>query len=380
MFKNKFNDLYGKDYTEKYFSPGRVNLIGEHIDYNGGNVLPMAIIFGTYGYVAPRDDKKVRMFSENFIDKGVVEFDIDDIKYKEEDDWVNYPKGVFVEILNEGYTIDHGFDIIVYGTIPNGSGLSSSASLEVLIGRIIIEQNNLDIDDVKLAVLCQKAENNFVGVNCGIMDQFIIAAGKKDNALLINTEELTFDYVQADFKGNHLLVINSNKKRGLVDSEYNQRRESCERVLQIAQKEFDVPNLCTLTIEQLNQLTLSDLDYMRAKHVIEENDRVTLSTKYLKEGDFKDFGKLLYASHESLRDLYEVSCDELDFIVQKCRELGALGARMTGAGFGGCAIALLEEFDDERLDQIALEYKGKFNLELEYYLVKSEDKAKLIKE
>lgn len=378
MEKKLFENVFGVEYNEEYFSPGRVNLIGEHIDYNGGLVLPMAINFGTHGYLKMRSDKKVRLYSMNFEEIGVIEFDIDNIVYDEKDDWANYVKGVFAVFLEEGYEIEHGFDLLVNGTIPNGSGLSSSASLEVLIGKIIIDSNNLDVDGTKLALLAQKAENEFIGVNCGIMDQFIIANGTSEGALLINCD--TLEYATARVKlGNHkIVVLNSKKKRGLVDSAYNARRTSCENAYAVAKEKLGVSNLCEVTIEQLDGLGLGEEDYKRARHAILENLRVEESVQLLAEGQIIEFGNVLYEGHESLRDLFEVSCDELDYIVDLCQANGATGARMTGAGFGGCCVAVIEEDKLDLLEVVKSKYDERFGLGLEYYVVDANDKTKKV--
>ncbi len=376
--KGKFLEIFGVEFDQEYFSPGRINLIGEHIDYNGGMVFPMAINLGTHGYLRMRDDKKVRLYSLNFEDKGVIEFDIDSIKFDDKYDWANYAQGVIDVFMKAGHNIENGFDLLVNGTIPNGSGLSSSASLEVLIGKILIDNNSLDIDGTELALLAQKAENEFIGVNCGIMDQFIIANGTDEGALSINTDTLEFATVRFKLEDNVIVVLNSKKKRGLVDSAYNARRTSCENVLAVAKQVYDVNYLCELTVEQLDNLTLGEEDYKRARHAIDEQARVELSMQQLADGDITGFGQTLYAGHESLKTLFEVSCDELDFIVDGCENLGAVGARMTGAGFGGCCIAVMHKDEVNKLDKLVTDYKAKFNLDLEYYEVVANDKTQKV--
>ncbi len=376
--QDKFLEIFGVNFEQEYFSPGRINLIGEHIDYNGGMVFPMAINLGTHGFLRMREDKKVRVYSLNFEEIGVVEFDIDTIEYNQKYDWANYVQGVIDVFIKEGYEVGAGFDLLINGTIPNGSGLSSSASLEVLIGKLLIDNNSHDIDGSKLALLAQKAENKFIGVNCGIMDQFIIANGTRDGALSINTDSLEFATVRFDLRDNVIVVLNSNKKRGLVDSAYNARRMSCENVLQVAKGQYDVSYLCEMTIEQLDSLSISNEDYRRARHAIEEQARVELSMQQLANGKIMEFGQTLYAGHDSLKNLFEVSCDELDFIVDGCKELGAVGARMTGAGFGGCCIAVMNRDNVSSLDSLAQTYNEKFGLNLEYYTVVSNDKTQRI--
>lgn len=374
----KFIEVFGCESEQEYFSPGRINLIGEHIDYNGGTVFPMAINLGTHGVLKLREDKKVKLYSMNFENIGVIELDLENIKYDEKNDWANYVAGVIDVFQKEEHVIPCGFDLVINGTIPNGSGLSSSASLEVLIGRILIENFGLEVDDVKLSLLAQKAENEFIGVNCGIMDQFIIANGTHEGALSINTDTLEFATVRFDLKDNVIVVLNSKKKRGLVDSAYNARRTSCENAFKVAKDHFEVNSLCELSSEQLDNLSLNEEDYKRARHAIDEQARVELSMQQLANGDVEGFGETLYAGHESLKTLFEVSCEELDFIVDGCKELGAIGARMTGAGFGGCCIAVMPKDKVTTLDKLVVDYKAKFDLDLEYYEVVANDKTKKI--
>lgn len=374
----KFEELFDQKMEQEYFSPGRINLIGEHIDYNGGTVFPMSINLGTYGYLNMRNDSKIRLYSLNFEEVGIIEANIDEIAYDERYNWGNYVLGVIDVFQKAGYKITNGFNLLVNGTIPNGSGLSSSASLEVLIGRILIDNFKLDINDVDLALYAQKAENKFMGVNCGIMDQFIIANGTDKGALSINTDSLDYNVVEFDLKDNIIVVLNSNKKRGLVDSEYNQRRQSCENVLKISKEKYDVNNLCDLSVQQLDTLVLDKEDYNRALHAITEQDRVIKSINSLTSGNINDFGSILYEGHSSLKDLFEVSCKELDFIVDSCKELGFIGARMTGAGFGGCCIALINKNETDKLEVLKEQYEKEFELELEYYLVYANDKTKKI--
>lgn len=373
--QTKFQQIFESDYQFEYFSPGRVNIIGEHIDYNGGLVLPMAINFGTYGYLKLRSDKTVRLYSENFPEIGIISFDIDILENNPQDDWANYVKAVIYVFKQAGYQIPTGFDLYVNGTIPNGSGLSSSASLEVLVGQILIDNFNFDIDGTQLALLAQKAENDFIGVNCGIMDQFIIANGSERGALLINCDSLEYSVVEFDLKEYQIVVLNSNKKRGLVDSEYNERRQSCERVLAIAQSQFAINELCELELEQLNQLELSPQLFKRAKHAVSENLRVKAAVEALSTGDVQAAGLLLQASHQSLRNDFEVSCEQLDFIVDSLHRHGAIGARMTGAGFGGCVVAIVNQETVDKIAEIATDYYQKFNLNLEHYIVQANNKV-----
>ena len=379
VYKKEFKKKFDDDFQYEYFSPGRVNLIGEHIDYNGGNVLPMAIDYGTYGYIKMRDDKIIRAYSKNFDEVGIIKFSLNDLVYEKEHDWVNYIKGVCDVFQKTGYEINNGFDILINGTIPNSSGLSSSASLEVLIGRILIDTNKLNIQDEKLAVLCQRAENEFIGVNCGIMDQFIIACAKENTAMLLNTSTLGYECVNLDFGEYELIVLNSKKKRGLVDSAYNQRRTNCELALEKAKKIYQINDLCELTMDEIKNIDLTEIEKKRVQHVVSEQQRVNESVNLLKSGNIIEFAKLLTKSHISLKDDFEVSCDEVDFLVEKIIEHGAIGARMTGAGFGGCAIALIDKDKINELEEIKKLYKNKFDLDMEYYEVKATGKAYQLK-
>ncbi len=376
--KEKFYEIFGENYEQEFFSPGRVNLIGEHIDYNGGVVLPMGINIGTYGYLRMRSDNNVRIFSLNFQDVGIIEFNLNEIEKKLENSWGNYIKAMIYTFNKHGYKIKTGFDLLINGTIPNSSGLSSSASLEVLLGRIFIDNFKFDITNVELASLAQEAENDYIGVKCGIMDQFIIANAKENSALKINTDTLHFDIVNLNTKDYQIVILNSNKKRGLVDSAYNERRENCESALRKIQKRISIKSLCELNLEQLYTIELSEVEQKRVRHVISENIRVLEAVDALEQGDVRNLGRLFNESHESLRIDYEVSCAELDFIVKSALECGAIGARMTGAGFGGCAVALMKQKDLEKLESIKKVYQQKYGQQLEVLIANSSDCAKKI--
>lgn len=343
--KEKFIKLYGEGYMRTFFSPGRVNLIGEHIDYNGGNVFPCALNFGTLGCVRKRKDKKVNLASTNIPLK--ISIDLDNIKYKKEDGWGNYPKGIIKEIIDKGYKVG-GMDILVSGNIPNGAGLSSSASLELLIAIMINNIfNNGKLDKIELIKLSQKAENDFVGLNCGIMDQFAVAMGKKDRAILLDCNTLEYKYAPVNLKNYVITIMNTNKRRELSDSKYNERRLECEKALKIINTKKKINYLCELSLEEfegLKNLIEDKIILNRATHVVYENERVKKAYDLLLKGNIDEFGKLLIESHFSLRNLYEVTGKELDVIVDEALKVpGCIGARMTGAGFGGCAIALVEK-------------------------------------
>ena len=350
----KFDEIFGSEgKKEIFFTPGRVNLIGEHIDYNGGYVFPCALSFGTYAVCRRRDDDIFRMYSMNFEKDGIVEFSLK--KLIKTDVWADYCKGVIDTFIKHGYKIEHGADIVFFGNIPNGAGLSSSASLEVLMGTIIREISGLNdkvsmIDIVKFG---QEAENKFIGVNCGIMDQFAVGMGKEDKAILLNCDTLEYDYVPVKLDGISIVIMNTNKRRGLGESKYNERRASCEAALKdIQEAGKKINHLCDMTMEDFEEVKKyikSEEAVPRVRHAVSENVRVLESVKCLKENDIEKFGKLMNGSHISLRDDYEVTGKELDAIVAAAWEQeGTVGARMTGAGFGGCAVSLVKnEFIDE---------------------------------
>lgn len=376
--KSRFHEIFlGNQMTPRtYFSPGRVNLIGEHIDYNGGMVLPVAISLGTYAVVANRTDRLVRMISLNFEAQGIVSFSLDDIVYDAEKDWGNYPMGVFHTLSQMGYDVTHGLDMLFYGDLPNGAGLSSSASIEVLTATIANDVFDFAITPVDIALLCQRSENQFNGVNCGIMDQFSIAMGKKDHAVLLNCDTLAYEHVPAAIGDYRIVIINTNKKRGLVDSEYNQRRKECDiayETLKDAFKGRELKALCDLNPAEF--LTVSEnltnpFVYKRAYHAVVENYRTIMSKEALSEGNLIAFGEWMYSSHESLKHNFEVSCKELDIVVSICRTLpGVIGARMTGAGFGGCAIALVhKEHLSKVTERIAHQYTEQTGLTASFYI------------
>ena len=378
---NKFKNLFGYEAESKFFSPGRVNLIGEHTDYNGGHVFPCAIHRGTYALVKKRDDKKFRMYSENFENLGIIEFLLDNLVNEKKHKWVNYPKGVVKMFIEAGYKIDSGFDVLFYGNIPNGSGLSSSASIEIVTSIILKDLYNLDIDMVEMVKLSQKAENQFIGVNSGIMDQFAVGMGKKDNAILLDCNTLKYSYAPVILKDEVLVIGNTNKKRGLADSKYNERRAECEEALKDLQKELDIQSLGELSIEEFNKsekLIKNEINRKRAKHAVYENQRTIKAQKELMEGNLKEFGRLMNESHVSLRDDYEVTGIELDTMVEIAwNQEGVIGSRMTGAGFGGCTISIVKkDAVDKFIENVGKEYKEKVGLDADFYVVNISDGAK----
>ena len=378
---NKFKNLFGYEAESKFFAPGRVNLIGEHTDYNGGHVFPCAIHKGTYALVKKRDDKKFRMYSENFENLGIIEFLLDNLVNEKKHKWVNYPKGVVKMFIEAGYKIDSGFDVLFYGNIPNGSGLSSSASIEIVTSIILKDLYNLDIDMVEMVKLSQKAENQFIGVNSGIMDQFAVGMGKKDNAILLDCNTLKYSYAPVILKDEVLVIGNTNKKRGLADSKYNERRAECEEALKDLQKELDIQSLGELSVEEFNKsekLIKNEINRKRAKHAVYENQRTIKAQKELMEGNLKEFGRLMNESHVSLRDDYEVTGIELDTMVEIAwNQEGVIGSRMTGAGFGGCTISIVKkDAVDKFIENVGKEYKEKVGLDADFYVVNISDGAK----
>lgn len=378
---NKFKNLFGYEAESKFFAPGRVNLIGEHTDYNGGHVFPCAIHKGTYALVKKRDDKKFRMYSENFENLGIIEFLLDNLVNEKKHKWVNYPKGVVKMFIEAGYKIDSGFDVLFYGNIPNGSGLSSSASIEIVTSIILKDLYNLDIDMVEMVKLSQKAENQFIGVNSGIMDQFAVGMGKKDNAILLDCNTLKYSYAPVILKDEVLVIGNTNKKRGLADSKYNERRAECEEALKDLQKELDIQSLGELSIEEFNKnekLIKNEINRKRAKHAIYENQRTIKAQKELMEGNLEEFGRLMNESHVSLRDDYEVTGIELDTMVEIAwNQEGVIGSRMTGAGFGGCTISIVKKNAvDKFIANVGKEYKERVGLNADFYVVNISDGAK----
>lgn len=375
----KINDIFLEKFKKKseknFFSPGRVNLIGEHTDYNGGHVFPCALSFGTYGTAKLRDDKMIKLYSINFENIGVVEFSIDNLKNQEEHRWTNYCKGVIEEFKKLGHKFEVGFEAVIGGNIPNGAGLSSSASLELLTAMILKSLYKIDIEMLEMVKIGQRAENKFIGVNCGIMDQFAIGMGKEGNAILLDCNTLDYQYVPLDLKENSIVIANTNKKRGLADSKYNERREQCERALEQLKGKLNINSLGELSIEEFElekELIISEIDRKRAKHAVYENQRTLKALTALNGGDIAKFGELMNQSHISLRDDYEVTGFELDSLVEaQWKQDGVIGARMTGAGFGGCTVAIVETSKiDKFMKSVAEEYKMKTGLIVEFYIAK----------
>ena len=340
-----FAKVFGVEADHTFFSPGRINLIGEHTDYNGGHVFPAAISLGTYGAARKRDDQLLRFFSGNFEEKGIIEVPLENLHFEPEHNWTNYPKGVLHFLQKAGYTIDRGMDVYVYGNIPNGSGLSSSASLELLTGVIAEKLFDLQLERLDLVKIGKLTENEFIGVNSGIMDQFAIGMGADQRAIYLDTNTLEYDLVPLDLKDNVVVIMNTNKRRELADSKYNERRAECEKAVEELNRKLSITTLGELdewSFDEYSYLIEDENRLKRARHAVLENQRTLQARAALQAGDLEKFGRLMNASHVSLEHDYEVTGLELDTLVHTAWEQeGVLGARMTGAGFGGCAIALV---------------------------------------
>ena len=371
----KFEEKFGNGGDiRSYFSPGRVNLIGEHTDYNGGHVFPCALTIGTYFIARKRTDRLLRFYSENFADLGIIEGSLDNLVWTEEADWTNYPMGVIWAFGEKGYEISNGFDILLCGNIPNGSGLSSSASVEVGMGVLLCDMCGLDIDMVEVALIGQYSENKFNKVNCGIMDQFVIAMGKKDRAIFLDTSNLNYEYAPIVLDNAKIVIACSNKKRGLGDSKYNERRAECEEALEELKKVVYINDIGELTEEQFEEyknVIASPIRQKRTKHAVYENQRTIKAVKALEDGNLLEFGKLMIASHESLRDDYEVTGIELDTLVDAAlKQPGVIGSRMTGAGFGGCTVSIVKnDCIDMFIKNVGEEYLSKIGYAADFYVV-----------
>lgn len=367
-----------------FFAPGRVNLIGEHTDYNGGHVFPCALTMGTYAAVAERKDGVVRMYSDNFKDAGIKECSLEDIRYQKEDDWANYPKGVIYEFQQRGYAVPHGFDIVFSGNIPNRAGLSSSASIELLMGVVLQSYFHPEVDALELVKMAQHAENHFIGVNCGIMDQFAIGMGKKHHAMLLNCDTLDYEYSKLNVSGLALVIANTNKKRTLADSSYNTRRQECNDALLDLKKGLDIAALGDIKpsdFDAHSSLIQNETNRRRAKHAVYENHRAIKTAHMFKENNIDEIGQLMKESHLSLKDDYEVTCPELDELVFAAWDHeGVIGSRMTGAGFGGCTISIVkDEFVDDFIQKVGDRYQEKTGLRADFYVADIGEGARELK-
>lgn len=381
----KFGEIFGEGGdVRSYFAPGRVNLIGEHTDYNGGHVFPCALTIGTYFIARKRDDRKLRFFSENFEKLGVIEGSLDALVWSEKAGWTNYPMGVMWAFGEKGYNITNGFDILLFGNIPNGSGLSSSASVEVGTGVMLRDMYGFDVDMIEISLIGQYSENNFNKVNCGIMDQFAIAMGKKDCAIFLDTADLSYEYAPIVLDDAKIVIACSNKKRGLGDSKYNERRAECEEALSEIQTVLDIKSLGELDearFEAHKDAIKSEVRQRRAKHAVYENQRTIKAVEALKAGNIEEFGRLMIASHDSLRDDYEVTGKELDTLVASAlKQKGVIGSRMTGAGFGGCTVSIVKnDAIDAFIENVGREYKAAIGYAADFYVVEVGDGAGILK-
>ena len=383
VINDKFTEIFGEQAEATFFSPGRINLIGEHTDYNGGHVFPCAISLGTYGAARKREDNKLRFYSANFEDLGIIETSLDDLKYDKKDNWVNYAKGMIYFLKETGHDVDKGMDIFIEGNIPNGSGLSSSASLEMLIGVIAQELFNLDIERVDLVKLGMETENKFIGVNSGIMDQFAVGMGKQNQAILLDTNTLEYSYAPVDMGNNVIVIMNTNKRRELADSKYNERRSECETAVGELQAKLDIKTLGELdaqTFDEYAYLIEDENRLKRARHAVWENQRTMQAQAALEEGDLEKFGRLVNASHVSLEHDYEVTGIELDTLVHTAwKQEGVLGARMTGAGFGGCGIAIVDKDKVEAFkENVGKVYTEKIGYAPAFYIAEIADGTKVL--
>jgi len=376
---NKFAEVFGDaDGAKAYFAPGRVNLIGEHTDYNGGHVFPCALTIGTYGVARKRTDNKLRFFSMNFERLGVIESSLEELVPSDEAGWTNYPKGVIWAFGQKGMQVPCGMDLLLNGNIPNGSGLSSSASVEILTGFILRDFFGFEVSNQDLALIGQFSENRFNKVNCGIMDQFAIAMGKAGSAIFLDTADLSYEYAPMELKDAKIVIACSNKKRGLGDSKYNERRSECETALEELQKKVEIRSLGDLdeeAFEKYKDAIQSDIRRKRAKHAVYENRRTVRAVQALKDNDIVRFGRLMNESHVSLRDDYEVTGIELDTLVEEAWKIqGVIGSRMTGAGFGGCTVSIVkDEAIDNFIETVGKAYQAKIGYAADFYVVEAGD-------
>lgn len=379
-FTNKFFEKYGKvqDKPALFFSPGRVNLIGEHTDYNGGYVFPCALNYGTYLLVRKINGTIIRFATLNFDEYS--ETDISARPVRQANLWSDYPLGVINEFLLRNKEVS-GLELLYYGDVPNGAGLSSSASIEMATAVAINDLFNAGLSTLELVKMCQRAENEFVGMNCGIMDQFAVAFGKKDNAIFLDCDTLDYENIPVNLDGHSLVITNSNKRRGLTDSKYNERRSECEKAVSLLQPYRKIRNLSEMRTEELDELNRFIIDpavRSRARHVITENGRVLRAVDVLKKNDLQEFGRLMNQSHDSLRDDYEVTGNELDTLVYEGRKLeGVIGTRMTGAGFGGCTVSIVKKENvTDFMARLSDVYTTKTGLIPDFYLPAIGDGAK----
>lgn len=382
---DKFLEIYGEgDEVSVYFAPGRINLIGEHTDYNGGHVFPCAIMVGTYAAARRRPDGDIRLYSLNYPECGMVKASLTELAYRQKDGWGNYPKGVIQTFISKGCRIPCGFDILYYGDIPKGLGIGSSASIEVVTGLILKELAELgDINMVDIALFSQLAENEYIGVGSGIMDPFTIAMGKKDHAILLDTSNLSYRYAPLKLSNEKIIITNSQKVRLAVDERYQERRLECSQALKELQRVIAIRDLGELTaevFEQVQEMIASPVRLRRARHAVTENQRTIQAAEALERGDIREFGQLMNASHLSLKEDYEVSCEELDVLVEEAWDIeGVLGSRMMGAGFGGCTVSIVENGSvNDFIRTVGGNYEKRTGHHAEFYVVETGNGATVL--
>ena len=374
---DKFVDIYGgsEQGVKVYFAPGRVNLIGEHTDYNGGHVFPCAITIGTYAAARKRQDSMFRFYSLNYPEQGVLELPMEELGYRQEDGWANYPKGVIDTFRKKNYPVRRGLDLFYYGEIPKGLGLGSSASLEVVTGLILRDMMGYeDVSMVDLSLFAQLAENEYMGNRCGIMDPFTSAMGRTKHALLLDTSDRSYVYVPLKLSHERIIITNSKKERAVVEAEYEKRRKECETALMELQQVISIRSLGELTaevFEEVQEMIKDPVRVRRARHAVTENQRTIQAAEALEKGDIHEFGQLMNASHLSLKEDYEVSCPELDILVEEAWDIdGVLGSRMMGAGFGGCTVSIVDEDAvNEFITRVGKNYQERTGLTPEFYVV-----------
>lgn len=382
---DKFLEIYGEgDGVGVYFAPGRVNLIGEHTDYNGGHVFPCALTVGTYAAARLREDTELHLYSLNYPESGMIRCSLQDLAYRQKDGWGNYPKGVVQTFMSKNSRIGQGLDILYYGDIPKGLGIGSSASIEVVTGLILKELMGLeDITMIDIALFSQLAENEYIGMSCGIMDPFTIAVGKKDHAIFLDTSDLTYMYAPLALAHEKIIITNSRKSRSAVDERYHERRIQCEQALKELQTVIAIRDLGELTaevFEKVQEMIGSPVRLRRARHAVTENQRTIQAVEALKRGDIFEFGQLMNASHLSLKEDYEVSCEELDILVEEAWDIdGVLGSRMMGAGFGGCTVSIVENSAvNEFIRKVGENYEQRTGLHAEFYVVETGNGASVL--
>ena len=379
----EYETTFGEKGKNVFFSPGRINVIGEHTDYNGGHVFPAAISLGVYGVYGPREDKKVCLFSGN-VDGDIVEFDIDDTTVEKDDRfWANYFKGMITYLREKYDNIDHGFNLYIKANLPSGSGLSSSAAIEMLMGIILKDEFNLDVDRIALAKMGQRTENEFVGLNSGIMDQFACIMGKKDSAIFLDCNTLDYEYKPLALGDYEIIIMATNKPHTLADSAYNDRVRECHDAVKKLQAKLDIKTLGELdndTFDEYAYLINNETEIKRARHAVSENQRTLRATKAMQDGDLEKLGRLIDASHVSLHYDYEVTGQELDTLAEASwAQPGVLGARMIGGGFGGSAIAIVKKDQAEAFKKnVGKIYRDKIGYDASFYDAEIVDGTKRI--